>query len=123
MSVHKMDYGRFDLRGNGVPFENSAMEQIVVSGSGKTTLSAAAFRRLAEVPPEVEWFADLPNANTREAYRRDVVQFMGFLGIERPGQFREVARAHVIAWRKSLEAQRLGPASIRRKLSVVSSLY
>jgi site-specific recombinase XerD len=99
------------------------MEQIVVSGSGKTTLSAAAFRRLAEVPPEVEWFADLPNANTREAYRRDVVQFMGFLGIERPGQFREVARAHVIAWRKSLEAQRLGPASIRRKLSVVSSLY
>jgi site-specific recombinase XerD len=34
-----------------------------------------------------------------------------------------VARAHVIAWRKSLEARNLTPASIRRKLSGLSSLY
>jgi site-specific recombinase XerD len=86
-------------------------------------LGAEAFRRLADVPAEVEWFADIQNPNTRDAYRRDVGQFMAFLGIEAPEDFRQVARAHVIAWRKDLEALRLGPASIRRKLSAVSSLF
>lgn len=86
-------------------------------------LSAEAFRRLAEVPPEVEWFADIQNPNTRAAYRQDVAQFMVFVGIVHPDQFRQVARAHVIAWRKKLEASKLSPATIRRKLSAVSSLY
>ncbi len=99
------------------------MEEIVVSQSGKTLLNSEAFRRLAEVPPEIEWFADLQNPNTRAAYRRDVAQFMSFLGIQQPAQFREVARAHVIAWRKTLEAEKLSAASIRRKLSAVSSLF
>jgi integrase/recombinase XerD len=34
-----------------------------------------------------------------------------------------VADAHVIAWRKDLEARGLSPASIRRKLSALSSLF
>ncbi|HYG33770.1 MAG TPA: tyrosine-type recombinase/integrase [Clostridia bacterium] len=99
------------------------MEEITLSPSGESLLSADAFRRLAEVPPEVEWFADIQNPNTRDAYRRDVAQFMSFLGIKRPDQFREVGRAHVIAWRKKLEGRKLSPASIRRKLSAVSSLF
>lgn len=37
------------------------MEEITVSGSGKSLLSAEAFKRLSEVPPEVEWFADIQN--------------------------------------------------------------
>ena len=73
------------------------MEEIVVSGSGETLLSAEAFKGLSEVPPEVEWLADIQNPNTRDGYRRDVAQFMLFLGIQRPDQFREVGRAHVIA--------------------------
>ena len=36
---------------------------------------------------------------------------------------RTVTRAHVIAWRKSLEARNLSAASIRRKLSALSSLF
>jgi site-specific recombinase XerD len=99
------------------------MEEITVSGSGHTLLSAEAFKRLSDVPPEVEWFADIQNPNTRDGYRRDVAQFMEFLGIKRPDQFREVGRAHVIAWRKTLAARKLTPASIRRKLSAVSSLF
>jgi site-specific recombinase XerD len=99
------------------------MEEIAVSPSGENLLSAEAFRRLSEVPPEVEWFADIQNPNTRDAYRRDVAQFMSFLGIKLPNQFREVGRAHVIAWRKTLEARHLAPASIRRKLAAVSSLF
>jgi integrase/recombinase XerD len=34
-----------------------------------------------------------------------------------------VTRAHVIAWRKDLDARGLSPSSIRRKLSALSSLF
>lgn len=34
-----------------------------------------------------------------------------------------MTRAHVIAWRKTLEVQQLAPASIRRKLSALSDLF
>jgi site-specific recombinase XerC len=40
-----------------------------------------------------------------------------------PSELRTVARAHVIAWRKHLEARALSAASIRRKLSALSSLF
>lgn len=53
----------------------------------------------------------------------DVGQFMRFAGLVRPEQFREVVRAHVIAWRKVLEAQGLSAATRRRKLAALSSLY
>src|SRR5262245_13954217 len=79
-------------------------------------LSRPEFERLSDVPPEIEWFANLKNENTRRAYRNDVTGFMKFAGITKPHEFRTVARAHVIAWRKELEHQRLAPASIRRKL-------
>lgn len=96
----------------------------LLQATSKTTLNTSEeFRRLAEVPPEVEWFADIQNLNTRAAYRQDVSQFMQFVGLERPEQFREVVRAHVIAWRKDLEARKLSAGSIRRKLAAVSSLY
>jgi len=48
---------------------------------------------------------------------------MNFVGIKAPKEFRAVTRAHVIAWRKSLEARALAPASIRRKLSALSDLF
>jgi len=86
-------------------------------------LTAAEFLELAEVPPEVEWFANLDNPNTRRAYRVDVADFMEFAGIAEPGEFRLVTRAHVIAWRKSLEARELSSSTIRRKLAALSSLF
>lgn len=46
-----------------------------------------------------------------------------FTGLTKPVELRSVTRAHVIAWRKSLEARNLTPASVRRKLSALSSLY
>ena len=48
---------------------------------------------------------------------------MKFLGIEQAEEFREVTRAHVIAWRDDLSGKDLAPATIRRKLSAVSSLF
>ena len=66
-------------------------------GLVRRRLTAEEFQGLAEVPPEVEWFANLTNANTRRAYRVDVGQFMDFAGIRWPEEFRLVTRAHVIA--------------------------
>ena len=63
------------------------------------TLASARFYALAEVPPELEWFQNIQNERTRAAYKLDIQDFMGFIGIERPGDFRLVTRSHVIAWR------------------------
>src|SRR5438876_153353 len=86
-------------------------------------LSTAQFQTLAEVPPEIEWFANLTNANTRRAYEQDIEDFMAFAGLRQPTEFRDVTRAHVIAWREQLVGQGLANDTIRRKLAALSSLY
>lgn len=60
-------------------------------------LTAEQFRRLADVPPELEWFANLTSKATRRAYENAIKDFMAFTGIQRPDEFRTVTRAHVIA--------------------------
>ena len=65
-------------------------------------LTAAEFQQLADVPPEVEWFANLTNPQTRRAYENAIRDFMRFAGIQLPHDFRSVTRAHVIAWRDDL---------------------
>jgi integrase/recombinase XerD len=52
-----------------------------------------------------------------------VQEFVVFSGLHEPAALRTVTRAHIIAWRTSLEARELSPASIRRKLSALSSLF
>ena len=86
-------------------------------------LDGTAFRRLEAVPPEVEWFANLRNRNTRKAYQGDIRDFSTYTGIHEPEDFRRVTRAHVIAWRDELVRRELAPATIRRKLAALSSLY
>ena len=78
---------------------------------------------MATVPPEPEWFANISNPRTRRAYREDIADFTRFLGITRPEEFRTVTRAHAIAWRDDLTKRALTPATIRRKLSALSSLF
>ncbi|MBL9177238.1 MAG: tyrosine-type recombinase/integrase [Verrucomicrobiaceae bacterium] len=91
--------------------------------SSERRLTASEFQGLAEIPPEVEWFANIENANTRRAYRNDVEEFMRFAGILKPDEFRMVRRSHLIAWRKQLEGRALQAATVRRKLSAVASLF
>ncbi len=45
------------------------------------------FWKLADVPPEAEWFGNIQNQNTRRAYRNDVEEFIAFAGIKRPESF------------------------------------
>ena len=86
-------------------------------------LTSAEFQKLADVPPEVEWFANLSNPNTRRAYEHAVKDFMRFAGIRRPEEFRIVTRAHLIAWRDELRRRELGGATIRHRLASVASLF
>src|SRR5262252_3013067 len=86
-------------------------------------LSAKEFLDLAEVPPEIEWFANITNQQTRRAYHNDLKDFMRFARITNPEVFRVVTRAHLIAWRKELERRGCEGSTIRRKLSAVSSLF
>lgn len=86
-------------------------------------LTTADFHQLAEVPPALAWFANIDNPQTRRAYQNDVKEFMAFAGIEDPHAFRHVGRGHVLAWRRDLEQRALGGATIRRKLSALSSLF
>ena len=95
----------------------------------RSPLTMAEFTQLSEVPPAITWFANLDNPQTRRAYQNDVKEFMTFAGIEDPHGFRQIGRGHVLAWRYALEKRRnpkglpLSGATIRRKLSALSSLF
>jgi site-specific recombinase XerD len=86
-------------------------------------LTAAQLQGLADVPPELGWFANIQNPRTRAAYKLDIQHFMRFTGIDHPEESRRITRAHVIAWRDEFTRRALSPATIRRKLPALSSLY
>lgn len=102
-------------------------ELLAVAGdlqlAGERRLSAIEFQGLARMPASTEWFANLDNPRTRRAYQGDIADFCQFAGIHGPEQFREVNRAHVLAWRATLEARAMSGASIRRKLAALASLF
>jgi integrase/recombinase XerD len=86
-------------------------------------LTAAAFQALADVPPQMEWFANLGNQATRRAYETALKDFIRFAGIEQPEEFRTVTRAHVIAWRDELVHRELSATTVRHRLSALASLF
>jgi integrase/recombinase XerD len=86
-------------------------------------LTAEAFQGLAAVPPELEWFANLGNRETKRAYEKALQDFMSFTGITRPEEFRIVTRAHVIAWRDDLLRRALSATTVRHRLSALASLF
>jgi integrase/recombinase XerD len=86
-------------------------------------LTADEFRRLSDVPPEVEWFANLTNRCTRRAYENAIKDFMRFTGLAKPEDFRAVTRAHVIAWRDDLAHRGLSGNTLRHRLAALASLF
>ncbi len=86
-------------------------------------LTAEAYQRLADVPPEIEWFANLDNQATRRAYENALGDFMRFTGIVQAQEFRTVTRAHVIAWRDDLAKRGLSGMTVRHRLAALSSLF
>lgn len=100
-----------------------ASKSLPATQSESRKLTQADFHRLADVPPELEWFANITNPKTKRAYKIDIEDFTGFVGIKRPEEMRTVTRAHIIAWRTTLEQRSLAPSTIRRKLSAIASLF
>ena len=82
---------------------------------------------LQKLPEEDVWLAGLRSPRTRRAYRLDVADFVATLGIRSSDELHGVGTAAVLAWLAALEGDRttgkLKPASIRRKLSALSSLF
>src|SRR6202050_2781794 len=87
------------------------------------SLTSSQYDQLSDVPPELEWLANITNKKTRRAYKLDVSEFLSFTGLKSFVELRTVSRAHVIAWRKDLETRQLADTSIRRELSALSSLF
>lgn len=79
---------------------------------------------LAAIPEEAVWLASQKSPRTREAYRRDVAQFLKFISVASPAQLRAIDHRAVIAWEAHLrEQERLQPTTVRRRLSALSSLF
>jgi site-specific recombinase XerD len=105
------------------PSDTDQLPTEIAPARGSRLLTAAEFHRLADVPPEMEWFANLTNPQTRRAYENAVKDFMRFAGIARPEEFRTVTRAHVITWRDDLVRRELGGSTIRHRLASLASLF
>src|ERR1700675_367847 len=90
----------------------------LVSASESRVLTRAEFHGLAEMPAELEWFANIDNPRTRRAYRNDIEEFSRFVGITKPEEMRSVTRSHLIAWRKQLELRNLAGSTIRRNFQL-----
>lgn len=99
------------------------MSNIQIISTSNRLLMAETFRRLVDVPPEVEWFSNLTNTATRRAYQNAIQDFMIFTGIELPEEFRDVTRAHVIAWRDDLCRRGRSGSTIRHRLAALASLF
>lgn len=55
---------------------------------GKEFLTPAEFQKLGDVPPELEWLANITNEKTKRFYKRDVEEFSRFAGLKVPAQLR-----------------------------------
>ena len=71
----------------------------------------------------MEWLANNTNEKTKRFYKSDFAEFVAFTGLKNSAALRTVTRSHVIVWRGDLEDRSLGAATIRRKLSALSSLF
>lgn len=71
------------------------------------------------------WLWRSPSMNTRENYARDLAQFLAFVGIgaNRLEQLATVRPHQVAAWRDALRGRGLTNSSIRRKMTVLRSLF
>jgi hypothetical protein len=82
-----LDHGCTVLQANSA---GRGMSDLVIIG--KQTLTAAQYSDLADVPPELEWLANITNGKTRRFYKSDVEEFLIFTGLRAPAELRTVYR-------------------------------
>lgn len=101
---------------------DSDREMLAVPVAAEPAVSAV--EALAAVPEEDVWLASQKSPQSRRAYRRDVEHFVRTLGIRSADELRRVDHKAVFAWRAYMrEAEGAAPATIRRRLAALSSLF
>jgi hypothetical protein len=70
----------------------------LVSASASRVLTRAEFHGLAEMPAELEGFANIDNPRTRRAYRNDIEEFSRFVGTAKPEAIARCPRWPPSAW-------------------------
>ena len=98
-------------------------DQLVLPAAGERHLTAARFQGLADVPFELEWFANIDNKSTPARMRTRCRTSCVLRKIKQPVEFRIVTRSHVIAWRDSLVRRALSGMTVRHRLAALSSLF
>jgi integrase/recombinase XerD len=79
----------------------------LVGIDGARTPTAEQYSGLADVPPEVEWLANITNS-TRSFHKKDVAEFLAFTG---PQESSQIGKHATVARQR------------RHKLSVLPSLF
>lgn len=119
------------LKQNDGEGETVAKPQIVARGKQpipafdkSLELSGSNLRRLVNEAVR-SWLVRTPSKLTRVNYRRDIEHFFNFAGIPAAAweHLLAVRPEHVAAWRDELRDRGLANATIRRKLTVLRSLY
>lgn len=65
----------------------------IIPISDERAIADTRFQELSQMPPEQEWFNNFSNPRTRRAYRIDVSDFFGFIGIKELLEVRQVSRS------------------------------
>lgn len=96
-----------------------------VSSNGALHSPEAADKRSRVAEACHGWVSKYSSADTRTNYRLDVGQFLAFSGIatEEPERLLSVKPHHITAWRDDLLRAGLTNSSVRRKLTVLRSLF
>ena len=69
------------------------------------------------------WLLSFSSERTRSAYRADLERFALFLESHNAGTVLTATRAHIDGYARSLEAEKLSPATQARRLSSLASFY
>ena len=106
--------------------------------TGDRILTRQEFQNLANVPPVIAFIKNIACLQTQRSYLNDIRQFSEFEGIQHPDEYRQVKRAHAIAWRDHLQSEgyiaktkhgeepirkSYSATTIRRKLAALSQLF
>jgi integrase/recombinase XerD len=108
------------------PLSNPVDQPLTLLAQASSPLShdtARLRQHIAEVCRS--WLARSPSHATRSNYERDLRQFLAFAGVpaDRPEALAGVRPHQVAAWRDRLHEDGLTNSSIRRKMTVLRSLF
>ena len=106
--------------------DSTFLESVIPPGQPPTAATPESLSLRDQVQEACQaWLTKSPSPATRENYQRDLQQFKAFAGIpeDKLELLVRIKPAHVSAWRDELDRLGLTASSIRRKLTVLRSLY